>query len=139
MKRPYVLLVAAVIVAAIALTLLGRAPRHEAAPRGREAAAPAPVTALTLEVRDGLIEPPAVRAPKNNRVRLAVTNRGTTPARLALAGYEDRLSIPEIAPGASWTGEFVADRPGDDFAWMLDGAPAGRFAVTGSHLIEGHR
>jgi hypothetical protein len=139
MKRPYLLLLGAVVVVAVALTILGRMPRRQAAPAGGEAGAPAPVTALALDLRDGMLEPPATRAPKDHRVRLTVTNRGTTPGRLALAGYEDRLVIPEIVPGASWTGEFVADRPGDDFAWMVDGAPAGRFAVTGSHLVEGHR
>jgi hypothetical protein len=58
---------------------------------------------------------------------------------LALAGYEDRLAIPALSPGATWSGEFIADRPGEDFAWLLDGVPAGRLAVTGSHLVEGHR
>ena len=139
MKRPYLLLLGAIVVVAVALTLLGRTPGRERAADGGPAKAAAPVTAITLDLRDGLIEPPAVRAPKDSRVRLTVTNRGTVPARLALAGYDAQLAIPEIAPGATWTGEFVANLPGDDFAWTLDGAPAGRFAVTGSHLIEGHR
>jgi hypothetical protein len=68
-----------------------------------------------------------------------VVHRGTGPARLALMGYEDRLGVAEVAPGATWRASFVADRPGDDFAWMLDGAPAGRLRVSGSHLVEGHR
>jgi hypothetical protein len=68
-----------------------------------------------------------------------VEHRGAATARLTLAGYEDRLDIPALAPGAGWTGQFLADRPGEDFAWLLDGQPAGRLTVTGSHLVEGHR
>jgi hypothetical protein len=54
-------------------------------------------------------------------------------------GYEDRLGAVRVAPDSLWRGEFVADRPGQDFAWVLDGAPAGRLEVAGSHLVEGHR
>ena len=51
----------------------------------------------------------------------------------------NRPAAAPLAPGAGWTGEFLADRPGEDFAWLLDGEPAGRLTVTGSHLVEGHR
>jgi hypothetical protein len=58
---------------------------------------------------------------------------------VALAGYEELLPPRRIAPGETWSAEFVSSRPGDDFAWLVDGRPAGRLRVTGSHLEEGHR
>ena len=60
-------------------------------------------------------------------------------ARLALHGYQDKLMIGWIEPDSTWRGEFLADRPGEDFAWMLEGEPAGKLSVTGSHLVDGHR
>jgi hypothetical protein len=98
-----------------------------------------PAVALALDACDTTVVPESAQVPKDHRVRLTVRNRGTTPARLVLSGYEDRLSIPQLPPGAAWSGEFLADRPGEDFAWMLAGQPAGRLTVTGSHLVEGHR
>jgi hypothetical protein len=68
-----------------------------------------------------------------------VEHRGEHPVRLALAGYEDRLDIPPLDPGTVWHGEFHAERPGEDFPWLLDGRPAGRLTVAGAHLVEGHR
>ena len=44
-----------------------------------------------------------------------------------------------VAPGEIAHATFRADRPGGDFAWLVDGAPSGRFAVSGSHLEEGRR
>ena len=42
--------------------------------------------------------------------------------------------------GTSWIDEQVfADRPGDDFAWEVNGQVAGKLTVSGSHLVEGHR
>jgi hypothetical protein len=54
-------------------------------------------------------------------------------------GYQDRFGAAHVAPDSVWRCEFVADLPGEDFAWMVDGTPAGRFEVKGSHLVEGHR
>lgn len=137
MKRSYWLLFAGTVLVGLALVSLGRAPRRETA---RETAAPRPpVVSISLEVRDGTVTPASVSVPRDRRVLLQVENRGRAPVRFTLAGYEDRLSAGAIAPGASWSGEFLADRPGEDFAWLLDGQPAGRFSVTGSHLVEGHR
>ena len=45
----------------------------------------------------------------------------------------------EVPGKASARAEFTADRPGDDFAWIVNGIPAARLTVSGSHLIEGHR
>jgi hypothetical protein len=139
MKGHYLGLAIAVVVLAATLTLLGR-PRRAEPPA--TAAAPTPVAVLELAIEGGRVAPAMASVPKDARVRLHVdvrAGRGARDVRLSLAGYEDRLAIPELAPGSSWTGEFFADRPGEDFAWLIDGVPAGRLAVTGSHLIEGHR
>jgi len=58
---------------------------------------------------------------------------------LSLHGYQDRLMIGWIDSDSTWRGEFIADRPGDGFAWMLEGEPVGKLAVAGSHLVDGHR
>jgi hypothetical protein len=137
MKVRYLALGALVMVLAVALTVLGR-PRPRATPRARPAVE-SPLAELTLAIVDGRMTPAVASVPKGSRVRLRVEVRGGRPAHLALAGYQDRLAIPELGPGANWTGEFIADRPGEDFAWLLDGEPAGRLAVTGSHLVDGHR
>ena len=137
MKRSYWLLFALVLAVAVVLAALGRPRTRPQAP-----AAPAhdvPVVELALEIRDGHMTPEAAAVPKGSRVRLKIDYRGDHPAQLALAGYEDRLVIPALAPGSEWSGEFLADRPGDEFAWLLNGEPSGRLAVTGSHLEDGHR
>jgi len=136
MRRRYLLLAAAVVLLAFALTALGR-PRRAEAPA--PAASAAPMVELSIAIEARRVSPAVTSVPKGHRVLLRVEHRGAATARLALAGYEDRLDIPTLASGAVWTGEFLADRPGEGFAWLLDGAPAGRLAVTGSHLIEGHR
>ena len=137
MKRRYWLLFAGTVLVGLFLASLGRPPRREPA---RVAARPeAPAVALSLEIRDGAVTPAAIAVAKDRRVRLEVRNRGRAPARFGLAGYEDRLGAAVIAPGAAWSAEFIADRPGDDFAWLVDGQPTGRLSVTGSHLVEGHR
>ena len=139
MKGHYLGLAIAVVVLAVGLTLLGRQ-RHAQAPV--RAVAPAPVVVLELAIEGGRMSPAMSSVPKDARVRLRVEVRGarsTRGVRVSLAGYQDRLAIPELTPGSTWTGEFFADRPGEDFAWLIDGTPAGRLAVTGSHLIEGHR
>lgn len=135
--RRYGALFAAILVAAVALALV-RAPKNAPA-RLAPVAAPAPSETLMLVVSDGSLTPALAAAPKGSRVWLIVKNRGASSAQLALAGYEGRLAIPPLSPGVSWSGAFTADLPGDDFAWLIDGKPAARFRVTGSHLVEGHR
>ncbi len=136
MKRQYLLLGATVVVLAMALTVLGR-PRPAEAPR--PVAIEAPAVELMIAIKGGKVSPATASVPKGTRVRLRVEHLGIATARLSLAGYEDRLDIPPLTPGTIWTAEFLADRPGEDFAWLLDGQPAGRLTVTGSHLVEGHR
>ena len=140
MRSRYVVLLLGIVVLAVALSMVARfSPRGDRDAREAGAPAPAPVIPLALEVRDGAVTPEVAQVPKDHRVQLTVRNRGTAAAKLALTGYEDRLTIPPLPPGGAWSGEFLADRPGDDFAWILQGQPAGRFTVTGSHLVEGHR
>ena len=134
--RRYLALFAITLAAAAVLAVAARRPRQAAAPAP---AAATPVVAIALVVTDRGLAPAVSTAPKDHEVRLAIENRGRARVSLALAGYEDRLAIPPLEPGARWSGAFTADRPGEDFAWLLDGRPAGRFAVQGSHLIEGHR
>lgn len=95
-------------------------------------------TTLVLAVANAGVSPAASAVPKGTRVRLVVAGLGDREVRLSLAGYEDRVSIT-VAPGDTARTDFAADRPGEDFAWLVDGKPAGRLAVTGSHLVEGHR
>src|SRR5262245_21675905 len=137
MKR-YFLLALVLGVAAIALSILGP-PKSRGRTHDTRAQAVTPLQELTLVVRDSAIEPSLASVPKGTRVRLRIVNQGARPARIVLAGYEDHVPVPALSPGASWSGEFLADRPGEDFAWLLDGKPASRLAVTGSHLEEGHR
>jgi hypothetical protein len=136
-RRYYWLLFAGTVLTGFALVSVGRSPRRE---QTRTAASPeAPAVSISLEIRDGSVIPSSVSVPKDRRVRLRVRNRGIAHARFGLAGYEDRVSPRVIAPGDSVSAEFYANRPGDDFAWLIDGEPGGRFSVTGSHLVEGHR
>jgi hypothetical protein len=137
MMRPYALLLAAAIVVGLALAAVGRAPRTPA----RAAPSPTGVAPIeiALSIESDRIVPAACGVPVGSRVSLTLRNRTDRPVRPVLAGYDDRLAIGEIAPGGTWRGEFAADRPGDGFAWTVDGRPVGRFDVTGSHLVEGHR
>jgi hypothetical protein len=133
----YLRLLVLALAAAALLGLVSRLPRPR--PAAPPAPAAAPAISLEIVIQDGALTPETASVPKDRRVTLAVLNRGSRACRLALSGYEDRLGIGIVAPGGAWRGEFLADRPGDEFAWLLDGRPAGRFSVTGSHLVEGHR
>jgi len=134
--RCYRMLLLATVGLGVVLGALSRLPQRATA--RPETPIAVPWVALSLEIRDGGVAPETCEASKGSRVRLSVSNRGRAPAHLELAGYEDRLKF-EVAPGGSRMAEFLADRPGDDFTWMIDGKPTGRFKVTGSHLVEGHR
>jgi hypothetical protein len=133
----YRVLALVVLAAALGTSALARLPRR--APEAAAPPAPLPVVELAIVLEDGRVTPSAAAVPKDHEVRLAIRNRGARAAEVRLAGYEDRLTIAALAPGATWRGSFVSDRPGEGFAWLVDGEPAGRLAVTGSHLVEGHR
>ena len=133
----YVALLIGMVIAGALVTALVRAPRPAAeTPLDRVAV---PTVALKLALENGVIAPVASAVPKDHRVVLHIVNRGARAARVTLTGYEDRVAAEAIVPGGSWSVEFLADRPGDDFAWLVDGEPAGRLSVQGSHLVEGHR
>jgi hypothetical protein len=111
-----------------------------APPPGATAHEPAPAVTLDITVTpDEHIVPAVAAVPKDHLVRLRVTNRHRRAVTLTLMGYQDRFGAAYVLPDSVWQGEFLADRPGDGFAWMLEGAPVGRLDVTGSHLVDGHR
>lgn len=137
MMRRYVVLAIVTLALGTVLALAGRRPRQAATSTPQPVARPA--VALALSIVDAGIEPAWSDVESGTRVRLTIENRRDRPVSVSLAGYEDRLGIGALAPGGRWSGQFVADRPGEAFAWVVDGVPAGRLAVTGSHLVEGHR
>jgi hypothetical protein len=137
-RRAYATLASAIVLVAAALTIVGAPRRAAKEPPAVPAAAPAAAIALAIGA-EGSLFPPATTVVKGARVMLSVTNRRDSPVVVALPGYDDRLPPFRLGPGETWHGAFLADRPGDDFAWMIDGAAVGRFSVTGSHLVEGHR
>ena len=123
---------------ALALVVLGRMPKRAAAPL--EDSGPATETAVTFRLLEhGVVEPAQAVVAKDRLVRLTLVNDSTKPVAPRLSGYDDRVTIPPLAPGASWTDTFTADRPGADFALWIDDEPAARLFVQGSHLVEGHR
>lgn len=136
MKR-YAALLGMALAAALELGIVARLPSRAARPQA--IATPRAEVALTLVIADDRISPAASAVPKDHRVRLEMSNQGTRATTIALAGYEERLPSHTLAPGETWRATFLADLPGEDFAWLVDGRPAGRLSVTGSHLIEGHR
>jgi hypothetical protein len=137
MKR-YGIVLAAALALALALGIVARIPRHPGEATAG-AAAPLPTASLRVAFADGAANPATASVPANHRVRLTLVNAGTSAITPALAGYEDRVTPGTLAPGGTWSGEFVSDRPGEAFAWLLDGEPVGRLSVSGSHLVEGHR
>jgi hypothetical protein len=136
MKR-YGIVLAAALVLAVALGVAARLPRS--GPPAATGAAPLPTATLRIEFAEGAARPEVSSVPSNHRVRLALVNAGPRAIRVALAGYEDRVAPGTLAPGATWSGTFVSDRPGEAFAWLVDGEPQGRLSIQGSHLVEDHR
>jgi hypothetical protein len=136
--RPYIWLLVIVVIVGAALGTMARSPRRVTRTMP-EAPGIRPRSAILLEIRGRSIAPDLVRVAKGSRVALEVVNAGPDTAHLALPGYDDRVPRITLAPGGSWSGSFLADRPGDDFAWTLNGEPAARLDVEGSHLVEGHR
>ena len=136
MSRRYGLLAILLVLAAVVLSVATRMPRH--APSGGAATTAVPETPLALTWQEGRLDPERASVPKGHRVNLTLVNHDRDSLSLTLGGYQDRVRI-DLAPGGTWRGTFVADLPGDDFAWMREGRPVGVLRVTGSHLEEGHR
>jgi hypothetical protein len=141
MSRSYRLLTLAVLAVAVLVVVAGRSRSHGAAPSTGTPAAPVALLqrAVPLDIRGAAVLPQRVAVPKGAVVTLRVTNHDAASRRFAVLGYEGAVAPAVIAPGAAETLRFAADRPGSDFAWLVDGRPAGVFAVEGSHLVEGHR
>ncbi|HET7498703.1 MAG TPA: cupredoxin domain-containing protein [Candidatus Eisenbacteria bacterium] len=132
-------LLALVVLAGAALILAAARPRSAAvAPRAVPANARAERT-LSLVVQGGAVLPARIEVPKGAAVLVRVENRDPSAHQFSLLGYESAVSPAALSPGGAATVRFTADRPGSDFAWLLDGKPAGVFLVQGSHLVEGHR
>jgi hypothetical protein len=125
-------------VAALLISALLRAPRRAPAP---PPASPAPAAAVmvAVEVLASEVHTTPDRIAAGSLVQLAVRNRTGAAIRLALTGYEDRVTIAALEPDSTWRTRFLADRPGEQFAWLVDGQPRGRLDIAGSHLVEGHR
>ena len=136
MKRYGAVLLAAVA-AALVLGAIARAPGRRESPTATAAAVPAET--LRVAFAGGVAHPERASVPVDHMVTATLVNDGSHPIEAALAGYEDRFALAPIEPGASRTVTFLADRPGEAFAWLVDGEPCGRLAVTGSHLERGHR
>ena len=136
MRNRYLGLLVAAILVALVLTMIRHAP-----PRATPAPpvpSETPVVERRIELADGVVSPAIASVPKDHRVSLEIVNRGAHAASVRLAGYEDRVAA-DLAPGASRKVEFLADRPGEDFPWLVDGRPTGRFVVAGAHLAERRR
>jgi len=125
------------VLGALSVSLLLRMPQRAVA----HAAAPQTVDTLAVTVdvfADHVDTRPAVFA-VGRTVALTVASHRATPVRFALSGYQDRVAAAALAPGRSVHFTFIASRPGDQFAWLIDGAPLGRLDIRGSHLVEGHQ
>ena len=136
-RAAYLRLAVLFVVLSIALTLFGRRPRHiqSLAP----APPPAPIDTLTLVFGDESVTPPAVQGTLHHRLALTLIATGTHATRVSLSGYEHTFAERLLSPGSTTRDTVVLELPGEDFAWMVGGKPAGRLRVAGSHLVEGHR
>ena len=135
MKR-WRVLAGAVVALALGLVALGRLPRP-AAEAVTEAVAP--LDSVAYRVLESGVVPQVATVTKDHRVRLTIVNASSRVIEPRIPGYDDRLVIPALAAGQAWSGEFIADRPGADFALWIADEPAARLTVAGSHLVEGHR
>jgi hypothetical protein len=136
MKGRYVVL----FCVAIAATALASALARNRAPSAQpEPVAITAARAVAVEIHDDRVIANPASVTVGERLALSIVNHSRHAAQLALAGYEGRLDVPLLAPDSTWHGELIADRPGEQLAWLVDGTPRGRFDVTGSHLEEGHR
>jgi len=139
MSRRFAGLLVGVLAAAAALSVWGgRLPVER--PSGVARSGATRILPIVLRIQpDGHVTPSSVTLPLGTRVDLTVTSAAAKALRVELPGYQDRVPGFTLEPGATFRRAFLADRPGDDFALLVDGSPAARLDVAGSHLIEGHR
>jgi hypothetical protein len=135
--RAYVMLFVIALAGAAVLLAVGRRPHERGPARASAPAAPLEDVRVTLHARGTTPDRLTVRL--GARVTAHARNADGGAHTLSLAGYDDRVGVVTIAPRDSATLVFLADRPGEDFAWLVDGQPAGVLVVAGSHLVEGHR
>jgi hypothetical protein len=122
-----------------AVLVVGLLRTREAPPEPTDAAPP-PLFQAEVELTAAGMEPYRLQVPKDHEVHLLVHAAPDAPeGMLSILGYEDRVAPVGIGPGQGREIVFVADRPGDDFAFSLGGEVQGRLQVTGEHLPEGHR
>jgi hypothetical protein len=139
-SQRYLVLLLGIVSIAVAVTLWGRPTLSHRSSGANSGTRLVPTVDLWLRIdHDGKLVPDMVVVEKGSRVTVSLKNESSKAARVELPGYEDRLAPGRLEPGAVWVGGFEADRPGDDFAWVIDGKTSGRFVVNGSHLIEGHQ
>ena len=135
--RRYAVVVVLGMLGVVVASMLSRMPlRHDVAPE-----APLPVAARTVAVDiypDRVATVPTM-LPVGSTVALTVRNHRLSPVQLALSGYEDRVNAATLAPDTTWRVTFLADRPGEQFAWLVNREPQWRFDVQGNHLVKGHR
>ncbi len=129
------LLLAGVILAGAVLASASRGPHATRRPQAD--ARPTPRVQATAQITAAGVS--EAQVPVGCDVVLTLRNQQSRVVALQLAGYKDRLGTIRVPPHGAVDVRFRADRPGEDFAWMQDGIPVGRFVVTGSHLEEGHR
>ena len=134
--RKYAVLMLMTLVVGFLLARSGGSTRHSTQPLSR--AISEPETTLTLAIDETGLTPAASVVSNGTRVHLEIIGRGRRAVRMSLSGYQDRVALA-IAPGETARVVFTTDRPGQDFAWLMDSVPVGRVEVTGSHLVEGHR
>lgn len=137
MKRPWVVLIAVAAMAGAALVIARRTP--VGSPSEPLEAAPVAVVGLSLSIEDGKLSPAQTTAPLGSLLVLTVLNASARSHVFALAGYDHALPACTLLAGESRIDTLLLSLPGDDFAWLLDGEPAARLDVAGSHLVEGHR
>jgi hypothetical protein len=137
--RRYFLLFLAVLALGVALGYATHSGRLGPRASRHSGVAPVPRVAVSLTVHDSTVTPADLVVPLGSRISLEIANEGRDVVELALAGYAGRLPVIRVEPGAVGHGEFTADLPGEDFAWLVNGRPSSRLTVAGSHLIEGHR
>ena len=138
MTRPYRALVMGTALLTAGLAVLAGAPRR-AARIPAAADAPHPVLALSLDIVGGAVRPARSFVAKGADLSVRLSNLDRAPRTISLLGYDDLVAPARVGAGDTLRLCFRATRPGSDFAWLVDGRPAGAFVVTGSHLVEGHR
>ena len=138
MKRWLWILLGALVLGGLTSGLMRwQASRPEATPAG---AAVLPRADVEADLTPEGLGPYRIQVPKDSDVHLIVhASPRAKEGSLVLLGYEDSAKPLFLGPGQAGEIVFASTRPGDDFAFTLEGNVVGRLEVTGSHLEEGHQ